>query len=91
MLLVSSSVEIRLDVLGRILEESATKAYLKLGVAAENDLWAVTLVVEEGRVGHGHPRHVVIVPSPIHPHLLGKGANRRNSGAVELKLLEQDI
>ena len=51
------------------------RAYLKLGVASKNNLRSLSLI-QEGRVGHGHSLHVVVLPT--HPHLLGKGAVARH-------------
>ena len=69
--------------------------HLKLWVAAEDNLWSLLRLVEEGRVGHRHPRHLVVLPvdpaglGPVgHPHLLGKRLDVRHRCAVDLKLLK---
>ena len=52
-------------------------------------------LVEKGRVGHGHPGHLVIFPVDApswlctvgHPHLLGERLDVRHRGSIDLKLL----
>ncbi len=46
------------------LQEKASPFYLELGVAAEVDLWPFSLV-EEGGVGHGHARHLRVLPVTV--------------------------
>jgi hypothetical protein len=42
------------------LKVKASSFYLELGVAAEVDLWPLSLV-EEGWMGHGHARHLRVL------------------------------
>ena len=52
-------------------------------------------LVEERRVGHGHPGHLVVFPVDApswlrtvgHPHLLGERLDVRHRGSIDLKLL----
>ena len=68
--------------------------HLKLGVTAEDHLGSLLGLVEEGGVGHRHPRHLVVLPRPGshlapvgHPHLLGKRLDVRHRSSIHLELL----
>ena len=69
----------------RLAQKNIPCSHLKLRMAAKMYLGPALGLVEEGGVGHGHPRHVVVLA--VHPHLLREGPDRRHRLPVHLQLL----
>ena len=65
--------------------------YLELSVAAKMNLWSEDCLVEQSRMGHGHPGVHQVGILPIHTHLFSNRTDRRvhYSFSIHLKLLNK--